>query len=587
VQRKLAYSYGDTQLRMSSGQGGSLNIRDRGSAYGEITMTQEPNTNLAILRNRLKSASDHEELGILNELAGSYRDLSPKDRIAFAERALALSEKSHDYRSKAEAYNHLGVARNNLGNSQESLDLFLKALRIMEQIDDKDGISQSLVNIGQVNFYLDSFEEALKYFRRALLVRKELGNESDVAQSLLLVGNVMAKMARYDEALDYYYKALVIKKETNDRVAISQIYNNLGNVYLAIGEMEKVLEYRLQALQIDRELGNKWETALTTYNIAEYYLQIEQPEEAYPYILESQALAKDLDNKGLVRDNLYNLSLYHELRGAYQEALRYQREYSQLTKSMFSEELSEKIIEMQTKYETGKLEDLVAKRTLELQQKINELNRTENALQLSMKRLKGILDGTVRALAATVETRDSYTAGHQRRVANLACSIATNMGLSEERIEGIYLSASIHDIGKISVPAEILSMPRQLTELEFSLIKNHSQVGYEILHGIDFSAPVAKIVLQHHERMDGSGYPNGLKGDEILLEARIIAVADVVEAMSSHRPYRAALGIDQALEEISKNKGVKYDFEVVDACLKLFREGFQLKTSDSMPCYGI
>ena len=542
-----------------------------------MTVTQEPSSNLESLRNRLESASGHEELGILNDLAGSYRDLPPKDRIAFAERALALSEELHDPRSKAEAYNHLGVAYNNLGNSQQSLDLFFKALQIMEKIDDKNGIAQSLVNIGQANFYLDSFGEALKYFRRALLVREELGDKSDVAQSLLLVGNTMAKMTRYDEALDYYYKALAIKEEINDRVAISQIYNNLGNVYLEIGEMEKVLEYRLQALHIDRELGNKWEIALTTYNIAEYYLQTKQPEAAYPYILESQELATDLDNKGLIRDNLHNLSLYHESRGEYQKALQCQRQYSELTKTLFSDELTERIAEMQTKYETERLEKLVAERTRELEQRVNDLAQTKSDLQFSKSRLQAALDGTIRALATTIEARDPYTAGHQRRVASLSRAIAETMCLPEKQVEEIHIAATIHDIGKIDVPAEILSCPRQLTEVEFSLIKNHARTGYEILRDIDFPGPIAEIVLQHHERMDGSGYPSGLKGEEILLEARIIAVADVVEAMASHRPYRAALGIDVALEEISKNKGVKYDPEAVDACLKLFREGFRFE----------
>jgi len=540
-------------------------------------VTQEPDTGLASLRNRLQNASGSEALTILNELAGSYQDLPPKDRIAFAEQALALSEKLYDPKSKAEAYNHLGVACNNLGNSQESLDLFFKALRMMEKIDDKNGIAQSLVNIGQANFYLDSFEEALKYFRRALQVREELGSTSDVAQLLLLVGNVMAKLARYDEALDYYHKALAIKKEINDRTAISQIYNNLGNVHLAIGEMEKVLEYRLQALHIDRELGNKWEIALTTYNVAEYYLQTEQPEDAYPYILESQALATDLENKGLIRDNLHNLSLYHEARAEYQKALQYQREYSELTKTLFSEELTERISEMQTKYETERLEKLVAERTHELEQKVSDLAQSKSELEFSMSKLQAALTGTIRALAATVEIRDPYTAGHQRRVASLCRAIAEAMGLPKKRVEDIHIAATIHDIGKINVPAEILSCPRQLTDIEFSLIKNHAQIGYEILRDIDFPGPIAEIVLQHHERMDGSGYPNGLKGEEILLEARIIAVVDVVEAMASHRPYREALGIDAALEEISKNKGVKYDSQVVDACVKVFKDGFEFE----------
>lgn len=204
-----------------------------------------------------------------------------------------------------------------------------------------------------------------------------------------------------------------------------------------------------------------------------------------------------------------------------------------------------------------------------------ERKRAEENLRESMEKLKNSLNGIIQAMALAVEMRDPFTAGHQRRVAELACAIAGEMGLPEERIEAIRMAGMIHDLGKISVPAEILtkSPPSKLTEAEFALIKNHPQVGYEILKEIDFPYPIAQIVLQHHERMDGSGYPQGLRGDQIMLEARIIAVADVVEAMVSHRPYRPPLGIEAALKEISRNKGALYDPDVVEACLKLFEEG--------------
>ena len=191
------------------------------------------------------------------------------------------------------------------------------------------------------------------------------------------------------------------------------------------------------------------------------------------------------------------------------------------------------------------------------------------------KRIKA-MDDTIKVLAMTVEVRDPYTAGHQQKVSSLAESIAIEMRLPEEQIEGIRIAGIVHDIGKMYIPSEILSKPGHLSEIEFSMIKTHPQAGYNILKLIEFPWPVAKTVLQHHERMDGSGYPGHLLGKDIILEARILAVADVVEAMSSHRPYRPAIGIDKALEEISQNKGVLYDSEVVDACLKLFNEkGFK------------
>jgi len=190
----------------------------------------------------------------------------------------------------------------------------------------------------------------------------------------------------------------------------------------------------------------------------------------------------------------------------------------------------------------------------------------------SFERMKKALRATVQAISLTVEMKDPYTSGHPQRVSDLARAIATEMGLSADRQDFIRTASTIHDIGKIAIPTEILSNPTKLTALEFNLIKTHPQSGYDILKDIDFPWPVADIVLQHHERMDGSGYPQGLKEDDILLEARILAIADVVEAIAFHRPYRPAMGINLALEEISRNKGILYDAEAVDACLKLFRE---------------
>jgi PAS domain S-box-containing protein/putative nucleotidyltransferase with HDIG domain len=203
---------------------------------------------------------------------------------------------------------------------------------------------------------------------------------------------------------------------------------------------------------------------------------------------------------------------------------------------------------------------------------ITERKLAEEQLQQSYQRTKRAMDATLETMSKIVEAKDPYTAGHQQRVSQLATAIAKELNLSQDKVEGVRIASLIHDIGKIGLPTEILSKPIKLSDIEFSLIKEHPQIGYNILKSIDFSYPVANIVLQHHERPNGSGYPMGFKGEEILLEARIIGVADVVEAMSSHRPYRPALGIDKALEEISQNKGILYDPKVVDICLNLFKE---------------
>jgi PAS domain S-box-containing protein len=203
---------------------------------------------------------------------------------------------------------------------------------------------------------------------------------------------------------------------------------------------------------------------------------------------------------------------------------------------------------------------------------ISDRKRAEEKLLETLEKLRKAVNMTIQVMVSAVEVRDPYTAGHQIRSADLARAIAAEMGLPPEQIEGLRMAGSIHDIGKLSVPAEILSKPTKLSGLEFSLIKEHARRGFEIMKDVESPWPLAEIVLQHHERMDGTGYPQGLTGGNILLEARILAVADVVEAMASHRPYRPALGIDAALEEIEKNKGILYDVEAVEVCLKLFRK---------------
>ena len=192
------------------------------------------------------------------------------------------------------------------------------------------------------------------------------------------------------------------------------------------------------------------------------------------------------------------------------------------------------------------------------------------------KNLEGllkVLNETVEAIAALYEKRDPYTAGHQRRVAQLACAIAREMGLPEEQVDGIRIIGVVHDIGKIAVPGDILSKPGRLSAEELNIVKTHPQVAYDVLRNLEFPWPVAETILQHHERLDGSGYPSGISGEDIILEARILCVADVVESMISHRPYRPALGLERALREIVRNKGVLYDPAVADACSKLSSNG--------------
>ena len=218
------------------------------------------------------------------------------------------------------------------------------------------------------------------------------------------------------------------------------------------------------------------------------------------------------------------------------------------------------------------------KRFQSIYQDVTEHRKAEANLQETLLGLRKALGGIIQVLASVSEIRDPYTAGHQRRVADLARAIGQELGLPPDRVEGIRVAGLIHDIGKMSIPAEILSKPALLSKIEYALIQSHAQIGHDILSEIEFAWPIAKMILQHHERMDGSGYPQKLKGDDILLESRILAVSDVIEAIASHRPYRAALGMEAALREIENGRGVLYDPAVITACLRIFREkGYVLK----------
>jgi PAS domain S-box-containing protein/putative nucleotidyltransferase with HDIG domain len=203
---------------------------------------------------------------------------------------------------------------------------------------------------------------------------------------------------------------------------------------------------------------------------------------------------------------------------------------------------------------------------------VTERKCAEEQVQQGYQKLEKALEGTIQAIRAMVDMRDRYTAGHQLRVTELACAIAETLGLPSQQVQAIHVAGLLHDVGKMLLPTELLTKPGRLNDIEFAMVRTHAKSGYNILKSIEFPWPIAKTVLQHHERMDGSGYPDRIRGEEILMEARILAVADVVEAMSSHRPYRPALGLDKALDEVVKNRGVLYDPQVVDACLRVFKE---------------
>ncbi len=372
-----------------------------------------------------------------------------------------------------------------------------------------------------------------------------------------------------------HYEARGIKK--NDEVIYLDVYGSaiqFNNRPASIGSLLDITEHKLREIKLsesERKYRNLVENAVE--GIAQvtgegYWITVNQafadmlgygaPEEL---ITATDDISKVYTNP---RDGL-KLKKIADAEGVakgFEAALR-KKDGQRITVQISAQAIRDN--NGQLLYYQGICEDITSRKQMEKE-------RLE-----AMEGLRKALGATIQALASAAEAKDPYTAGHQRRVADLARSIGTEMELSDEQIDGARMAGMIHDIGKMSVPAEILSKPTKLSAIEFSLIKCHSQSGYDILKDVLFPMPVARMVLEHHERIDGSGYPNGLRGDELLIESRIIAVADVVEAIASHRPYRPGFGIDAALDEISRGKGIIYDAEAVDACLRLFREkGYQL-----------
>jgi len=385
----------------------------------------------------------------------------------------------------------------------------------------------------------------------------------------LLAKNAMGKPTGPDE--------FILKRKSGDKVAveISTHPIKIENKTVVLGIAREITE-RKNAAEVLKESEEKYRTLTEHINIGVYRNTL-GPQgrflEANPAIIEMFGYKS---KKEFMAGNVAELYQHAEDRKNFNDKMirnGFVRNEELLLKKKdgkpFIGSISAVTVKDEQgniKYYDGAIEDISGRK------------QTENELRQASYKIRQALGSVVNVVTATVEMKDPYTAGHQRRVADLARAIATEMRLSKDQIEGIRIAGTIHDVGKLFIPGEILCKPGKLNEYEFSLIRLHSQVGFDILKDIEFPWPIAQIVHQHHERMDGSGYPQGLKGEQILIDARILGVADVVEAMSSHRPYRPAIGIDKALEEISLKKGILYDPAVVDACLKIYSDHrFNLK----------
>jgi len=511
-------------------------------------------------------------------------------------RALALAKELGNQGKIAQVLNNLGIVCWKEGKYSQSLEYLSEALKIREQVGDDEDIAQTYENIGIVYYSIGEYETALEHFGNALQLWRKLENPSRIAGTLNNIGALYRETGNYEKALEYLQKSLEYKRKIGDRGTLASTLGNIGTIYAQQGDYSRGLEYLSEALELAQENRLSSLEAETYAEMAQCHYAGGEIEGAEKLALKSLELTESLGMLSESEKSAQLLSEIYAARRKYKKAWQFLKKVLGLREKIFSDRLDSAVAELKVKYETDKRrreaeiyhlkyvelkrinEELVAtKEALEKYKKHLEQLVAERTAELerSYRRLKKTFSGIVATISKMLELRDPYTAGHQERVARLSVAIARQLDLPEDKIEAIHTAAMLHDIGKIYVPSEILTKPGRLSDVEFMLIKNHPAAGYEILKSIEFPWDIATIVRQHHERLDGSGYPDGLVGDQILFEAKIIAVADVVEAISSHRPYRPALGIDVALAEIRKNAGKLYDPAVVEACVAVFESGFE------------
>lgn len=539
------------------------------------------------LRYRKGEADGNRLMGVSNGVRSNYFESMKYFNIAGD-----IYAELDDKRGMAATFSNIGVVFGSQSRFDLAIDQHLKALAIFEEIDDRNRIAHSLNSIGVIFRKRNNLERAEEYYRKALRIREETGDLAGLSMSYNNMGILAKEKGDLERALDYHNKSLKLKEELGDKLGISVSYSNIGDIQMELKEYTSALEYYRKSLSIVEELEDELGISNNCKLIGHVMVLLEKYDEALEYLERGLRISTRIGTRICESDCYKEFSNLYKSMGDYERAFLFFKKHSSLTQEIFSEKSAETIAKLQIRYENEQKEkeaELYYLRNVDLRREIYDRKLVESQLvaqerlleervrdrtielQQSMKKLKKSVEGTIHTLSKIIESKDPYTAGHLLRVAELAKLMAIEMGFSDERIEAIYMISLVHDIGKISIPQEILSRPGKLSELEQQIVRTHPQTGYDILSNVEFPWPVADVILQHQELYDGSGYPNRLKGNEILIEARIIAVADVIESMTSHRPYRSIPGIEKAIEEITQNSGILYDPEVVEVCTKIIR----------------
>ncbi|MCK5841675.1 MAG: tetratricopeptide repeat protein [Candidatus Sabulitectum sp.] len=561
-------------------------------------------------RNNPDKAKKHAE-----EALSVARDLGLDDVIAESQLLYGIScwitgnvdEAMENYLSSLEIWkrtgNDQGIARvyNNIGNIHrgqasysKALEYFLKSLEIKNDLGDRIGAAISYLNIGNIYKQLDLLEQALESYSSALSIYEENHDELNIAKCYNNIGLIYSRQGNHLLALEQHKQAMAIRERIKDTRGIAHSYGNIGSVYQALMDNEKALEYFQKTLMETERLQDNRGIVLSCNNIGSVYIKLGMFDKALIFLDRACKIATEAGAKDLEFTSLQHFSGLYEAKKDFKQALDYSKKYLRIQEELFSQESRDKIATLQVRFDTErkcKEAEIFREKNVELEKEMSERLKVEKELKKHRDHLEEIVQertaellkvnagleksfmGTIFTISKIIEMRDPYAKGHQLRTAELARSIAVEMELSEERIQAVYLASIVHDIGKIRIPQEFLSRSGKLSDLELNVLRTYPQAGYDILKTIEFPWPIADIVLHHHEFLDGSGYPSGLMGKEIMQESKILCVADVVEAMSSSRPYRAAFHLEEILNELVSNRDILYDSECVDACISVLRKG--------------
>ncbi|MCK4504506.1 MAG: tetratricopeptide repeat protein [Candidatus Aegiribacteria sp.] len=556
-------------------------------------------SNIKMLQKKLAdirisdSSQFEEEITVLLDLAEILNKTDPDEACNLAEQALLIAQEHEVDITIARCYKIQGISYSYRGEYDKALDYSLKALAIYEDTNDKIELSITLNAIGNIYGKSKDQDNALKYYLRSLALSEKVGDIKGIAKTNNNLGNIYQDQKNFEKALGFTERSLQSFTELGDDLGIATSCNNIGIILENQGNLAAAKKQFKKAYEIFKRIEYTSGFAASCNNLGELLTIQGKFKQARRYLDQALKAAKEVDAKYREICAYENLSNLYKEMGDFSGALEYYRKYNDLSHKVFSDESSRNMIQLQIRFETErkKKEAAIYKlKNIELQNEISErihfeeelrkhqdqleelINERTIKLKNSYNKLERGFQGTIELFSKITELKDPYTSGHQVRVAKLASAIAREMELPEEKIEAIHVASLVHDIGKINVPQEILSKPGILSNLEMKMIQIHPQAGYNILSEINFPWPIAEIVREHHEHIDGSGYPQGLKGNDISIEARIICVADVIEAMSFHRPYRAVLGLKEAVQEITDNEDILYDKDVVRACKKVICE---------------